>query len=272
MSNLKLKCRVVHVPGVWGASVPVVGAKVEITDVDAPGRGNDIILTTTTDTNGKFEGTSSEWQDTIKVRIPAPTFKNPFRTKEIEKPDITDVLMLNARIKYECPGSSPKETILPYTYINDNIESPPLVVPWGPCRGRLIAKINGNECNSYDEMANQLKGAIDRGENPIKIRVFGTDAEMLKILARPKDELARWLKDRLPSIPTSTANVLTGAEWVGIILALAALALAVGVSIAIVILACCALYAIEKGYHPIGANTGGRVGSSEFWFDLELGK
>lgn len=272
MGKLKLKCRVVHVPGVWGANVPVVGAKVEIIDVDAPGRGNDIVLTTTTDANGKFEGTSSEWQDTIKIRVPDPTIKNPFRTKEIEKPDITDVLMLSAHIKYECQGSGPKETILPYTYINDNTESPPLVVPWGPGRRTLIAKINGNECNSYDEMADQLKGAIDRGETPIDITVFGPDAERLKILASPKDELARWLKDRLPPIPPSTTNTLTGAEWTGIILALAVLALAVGVSIAIVILACCVFYAVGKGYRPINANTGGRVGDADFRFELTLGK
>ena len=49
---------------------PVPGATVNIIDLDRGGNGNDLILTATTDAQGKFRRQSKEWIDLNNVRIP----------------------------------------------------------------------------------------------------------------------------------------------------------------------------------------------------------
>ncbi len=65
MAKLKLKGKVTYPPGPWGNNKPVKGAKIKITDIDAPGRTNDVIWEGTTENDGVFQGTSKEWQDRI---------------------------------------------------------------------------------------------------------------------------------------------------------------------------------------------------------------
>ena len=132
MATLQLKGKVLHMPGSWGQAVPVSGASIKVIDIDKPGQGSsdDVIWTGTTDSNGNFQGQSSEWQDRKKITIPGYFKGTPPKwipPHDEWVPDLTDIISLKAEITH-----GTHQVSLPLMYINDGTPSPPLVVPWGP--------------------------------------------------------------------------------------------------------------------------------------------
>lgn len=123
MPTVHIAGRVQYMPGPWGLDRPAAGAQVEIIDLDA--NGDDRIWSGTTDTQGRFGGTSSNWQDTIEV----PVF-NPLRGTWDRKqlPDPGDVLLLRARVRLQ----GREHVVMPFA----NGTPVPIVLPWGPVLAR----------------------------------------------------------------------------------------------------------------------------------------
>lgn len=147
MATLNINTQVLHKPGTWGLATPVRGATVQIIDVDAPGKGDDVIFTGITDDSGRVSGQSIEWRDTVPVWIPGHAEGahwvdghwegRVWVPRHLEggtwvdghwenQPDLSDVRILQARIV-----QFTHETRIPYPYV-DNGPTPPLIFPWGP--------------------------------------------------------------------------------------------------------------------------------------------
>ncbi len=77
MSKLQLNGKVLYMPGTWGVALPAQNVHVYIVDIDQPGKGDDRIWSGTTDSSGCFQGTSSEWQDSITTTITGPSIWVP---------------------------------------------------------------------------------------------------------------------------------------------------------------------------------------------------
>ncbi len=119
MSAINISGKVCHAPYPQGANVPCANAVVQVFDIDAPGRGDDLIWTGTTNSNGLFSGQSSEWQDMVNLRYWTP---RGWRDRDV--PDVTDILSLKVRVTQ---GAQSKEF---FPFVN---QSPiPLFVPWRP--------------------------------------------------------------------------------------------------------------------------------------------
>lgn len=261
MGTLRLKGKVVHMPGSWGPNVPAENADVQIIDLDM-GNPSDTIWTGRTGIDGVFQGTSSEWKDRVPIKVWRP--KPPFGGEWVIigwQDDPTDVLLLQAKISQ---GSN--QTTLPFAFVADDVMSPPLVVPWGP-PDRVIGKVNDVACRTPDELYGNIKGAVDAGTSPINIQIYGPDAETLSPVALPPNELRQWVNNRYGYGIVGEIEIPT-AVW--IILAIAALCLAIGASIALVILALAVLYAVHKNYKGIQAQMCPRLPTGEVCFNLIL--
>lgn len=84
MASLSLSGRVIYGQPFGPFAVGVPNATVEIFDLDDGGDGHDRIFQATTDTNGNFDGASSEWFDenSVATRIPQPPRWKPGRWVE----------------------------------------------------------------------------------------------------------------------------------------------------------------------------------------------
>jgi hypothetical protein len=271
MSKLYLRGKVQYAPGPWGLALPNSAAKVEITDIDAPGRGDDRIFTATTDQAGRFQGESGEWQDKIRVRIPNP--KKPWEMITVEQPDLTDVLVLCAHITEKTPTGT-KETKLPFVYVDDSKESPPLVVPWGPPPLAVVARVNEVDCKTPEELYSKIKSAVDAGQTPITIKIYGADAETLRPVTLPPEELRKWIGSRihLPSSIDLSSSTPKAALTPETSIAIAILCLSVAASIVMVMLGAAVIYALYKGYIPISAKIKTKIGELENEFEVVIGK
>lgn len=112
MSKLKIGGQVLY----QDQATPVANARVQIFDLDEGGNGDDKILETTTNADGKFKGTSKDWEDKNSKRITGPF--GPFTM------DIPDILGLEFRVS---DGHHTHRG--PFFHIADNT-SIPIVVPW----------------------------------------------------------------------------------------------------------------------------------------------
>ncbi len=133
MGTIRINATLYYPPGPWGLNCRVAGANVQVIDKDAPGRGDDVIWTGTTDGQGRLEGTSAEWQDTLSVpewicdehrtvfgkRV---CVRGHWGTQTV--PDLTDIRLLFARIRL---GNW--DVTVPYPYVGDNAPAIPLVAP-----------------------------------------------------------------------------------------------------------------------------------------------
>ena len=185
MAKLKLRGRVVHMPGYWGDELPVAGAKVRIVDVDQPGKGDDVIWSGTTGGSGEFQGTSKEWQDSLTLRFPS----------RIRIPDPTDVLMLQAHITH-----AGRETRLPFTYVSDREISPDLVVPWGPPRQRLVQIRPLNGRSNLREMKKADLEALVRTPGT-RVMTPGSVQASLKNSLRAREETRKAFQKLFASRP-----------------------------------------------------------------------
>jgi hypothetical protein len=132
MGQLRLKGKVVYMPGPWGVNVPADQVSVQIVDLDI-GNPSDTIWTGATGSDGTFQGASSEWQDRIPIKVwhARPT---PGRSPAGEwvttgyRDDPLDVLMLLACLSQ----ADHPPTTLPFVFLGDDVMSPSLMLPWGP--------------------------------------------------------------------------------------------------------------------------------------------
>ena len=125
MSSIQISGHVQHLPGLWGPNVPTRYASVEIIDVD-PGGTDDIIWTGNTDIEGKFSGTSAEWQDTKNISVWVQDSVLPPRGhwENRKIPDPTDLLLLKVRVKQ----AGRTQEVFPFL----NSSPVPVIVPWAP--------------------------------------------------------------------------------------------------------------------------------------------
>jgi len=243
MAQLQLKGKVFYMPGTWGPAVPVQGATVKIIDIDQPGKGDDQIWTGTTDANGNFQGTSSEWQDSTTNRLWVPDWRGG-HWETFTVPDITDILVLQARV-----SQGGHETVLPFVFIGNNIESPPLIVAWGP-PPRVLGKVNGVECTSVTAMNDKLKTAIQANSTPITIEVYGLEATALRPLAQAPDQLRTWVRQRL-NLPAGAYNPWGGDDVFWVLVGVAIIILAVGASALMIAIGIAIIIAVLKGYKNV---------------------
>lgn len=176
-------------------TLPLQNAMVEIIDVDSGGNGDDIIFTGTTDNNGYFQGTSSDWKDKNTARVPKPA---PFSgSVEVEAPD---VLMLMARIR---KGSNDTGRIA-FALPPANAPVTPIIVPWS-CAGVRKPKVNGEECADGLDLQIKARAAFERKDSTVHITLYGPDAmPFLAIADKNLDALKTLVGARLPG----AANML----------------------------------------------------------------
>jgi hypothetical protein len=275
MAKLKLKARVLHMPGIWGTAVPVSGANVEVSDIDIAGKGTDLLWTGATNTNGYFQGESKEWQDTTtstsKVWVPSGFGLGKWETKTVTITDATDILSLVAKITQKQP-SGQKSAELPLIYINDNTESPSLVVPWGPPPAS-IANVNGKEVYNVLELASEVRSKIDSNTKKITIKIYSPYAEQLQpVIGKSQIELKKFISQKL-GIPLNNLDpIVSNVDPVDVIIALAIFAVAIGASIAIILLAIAVVIAVLKGYQMVKAEQTTEASTGRNTIRIELGK
>lgn len=252
MPTINVKGKVVYSPSLNGINQPVAGAKVKLYDFDV-GNSNDLILNKTTNNQGRFSGTTANWQD--KVTVPTwepPSPQYPFGrmvNKRIDDP--LDKMVLTLDISED--GNS---VHLPFVYLGPNIEHL-LVVPWG---SPSIGSVNGVDCESFEQLFIKVKAAVDSQVSEITIKVKGPEGLPLQHLLKPPTELKAWINATLgidvdtlmPQVPQNAGSVTTqalGAVEIGVIMTgIAGIIFAAGASTAVIILALAALYAVHMGY------------------------
>ncbi len=125
MEKIQIQGRIQYIPGSWGFDTPTRNASVEIIDIDLGG-SDDILWCGTTDHDGKFSGTTKEWQDTKAITVWVQESLFPFRGHWEKKrvPDPTDLLLLKLRVKQ----AGRIHEVFPFL----NLAPIPVIVPWGP--------------------------------------------------------------------------------------------------------------------------------------------
>ncbi|MBI5258805.1 MAG: hypothetical protein HY855_20030 [Burkholderiales bacterium] len=124
MSKIQIAGQVQHMPGPWGLALPAAGVQVEVIDVDQGG-GDDLIWRGRTGADGRFAGTSSEWQDTTRVNVWVVSGFPP-RGQWVSKtvPDPGDLLRLKLRVQ----AQGRTHEVFPFA----NAAPLPVLLPWGP--------------------------------------------------------------------------------------------------------------------------------------------
>ena len=127
MGRLVLQSQVFYMPGTWGAAVPVPDAEVAFVDVDAPGRHDDDIWSGRTDGEGRFHGMSEEWQDSETGLVVVRDTEYTWHFEEGRVFDVADALVLQVHVT-----EGDQDVWLAYVYFDEHVQTPALVVPWGP--------------------------------------------------------------------------------------------------------------------------------------------
>jgi hypothetical protein len=268
MSQLQVKGNVFFGAGPWGPAMGIDSAQVELFEHDGASSKKIWTGSTGASNGGAFQGTTSEWQATMSVRVwvvddpgslvpPRPPTGH-WSTSTV--PDPTDTLLLSARVTKAPYGSF----TVPFMYINNAVTSPPIVAPptWVPSVPAplvLATVTTAAGTQSYTDpfqLNLALKAAADSGQPfTIEIHEPGARDAFADILMRSRDQLVDYLAPQfrtLVPIPrTRLVSALTGAEIAAIILAVAVLVLAVGAAILTVMIGIAIIYAIAKGYKPI---------------------
>lgn len=125
MSQMNIDGRIVYLPGPWGLSIPVPNANIKLFDRDIPGKGDDLILQTSTDETGRFSGQTAEWRDRL----------GPL-------PDPGDLPMFSVEVE-DSYGRRFVSPPVPVATVFDKATLPPVVVPWPP-GGAVV--VDGVEC------------------------------------------------------------------------------------------------------------------------------
>lgn len=198
MSKLNVKAKVMYMPGPWGANEPVKGAAVKIIDVDVGGK-DDVILTKTTNSQGKLQGTSKDWQDPKRIRTWEP-LPLPGRWVTKTMPDPTDMMLLEIDIKEGC-----HHVRAPFVYLGPQVEVP-IIVPWGKQSlgdvvSSLVPSITVNKKKFTDPMAAQKEARkyFEASEPKVTIELQGPEAlAFVPFAGKNLDELKECIDDILP--------------------------------------------------------------------------
>ncbi|NUQ51342.1 MAG: hypothetical protein HUU19_01440 [Phycisphaerales bacterium] len=227
MPTTQIRGRIVHVPGPWGASVPVRGLTVKAYDIDA-GDPDDLIWQGTTDSNGDFGGQSSEWKD--RIRIPRPF---PLPPAMVENP--TDLLLLRLEI-------SDGSTTIPYTPFLSNSPIPVVwPVPPAPC-----VLVNGEVCNSPVDVKQKVIARTQQ-RSGITIELSGPVAAYLWSIRLRGTELKQALEAARPDL-TGFINPWGADDVAALVVAIAILCFAVGVSTFVVCVGIAIIIMVAKNY------------------------
>ena len=243
MSTLNIRGRVMCFPG----TLPLQNATVEIIDVDSGGNGDDIIFTGTTDNNGYFQGTSSEWQDRNTARVPKPW---PLHgTMEIEVPDI---LILMARIR---KGTNDTGRI-PFSLPPPGTPVVPIVVPWS-CVGIRKPKVNGEECSDGFDLQVKARAAFERRDPTVHITLYGPDAmPFLPFADKNLDALKALAGARFPGAPNMLyPNPVVADDLIYIAIIILCVGAAYSISVISTAVAIALVLALILGYKHLKVHT-----------------
>jgi hypothetical protein len=250
MPSISIAGRLIHAPGPGGTQVPVSGAAIRIYDIDAPGRGDDLIWEGRTDAQGRFSGTSADWQDSIKVMTPLGP-----RTLA----DASDVLLL----KMEVRQGAQAVTISPFI-ANAPV---PVVVPWQqPADSVLVAVVNDKVVTGAkpDMLYEHVKDLAESGAPRIRIVCYGDWARPLEpLLSANTAPAARALVLSRLGLPADSLVLRPNpADWV--IVACCAIICMTVVATAVIavvgILAVAVVLAVLLGYRKVKTNTCNQLG------------
>lgn len=131
---------------------PITNAKIKIIDTDM-GSSSDVIFRGTTDSEGKFRGDSSNWEDNNWIN-------GPFNTR-VPMPDI-----LSLEFDVEKAGKTHKG---PYLHMN-NYRSAPIICPWSN-PDTLFAKVNDVFCYSAESTKAEMSRLLDNNDS-ITLHIF----------------------------------------------------------------------------------------------------
>ncbi|MBL8761999.1 MAG: hypothetical protein JNL50_11930 [Phycisphaerae bacterium] len=227
MPTTQIRGRVAHLPGPWGASVPVRGLGVKVYDIDA-GDPDDLIWQGTTDSNGEFAGQSGDWQD--RIRIP-----RPFPLPPVVAPNPTDVLLFRLEV-------SDGSTTIPYTPFLNN-SSVPVIWPLPPAPS---VRVNGEACGSPVEIKQKVIARTQQ-RSGITIELSGPVAAYLWAIRLRGSELKQALEAARPDL-AGFINPWGADDVAALIVAIAILSFAVGVSAFVVCVGVAIIIMVAKNY------------------------
>lgn len=188
MSQLFIQGTVLHEAGPWGEQQPVAGARIEVLCGDEALRGVDLIMLASTNTKGEFQGLTTEWRSTVVRTIPDPA--KPWKSIQVEEPDLDEPLILRARIRQNTARGA-QVVVVPIAYVDDNTPIAPLVVPWGPAEASVIGVVNGHACTTSTELLERTVIQLTSKRAAVKLEAFGHSAEPYLELTAPTARQAR---------------------------------------------------------------------------------
>lgn len=262
MAKLNIKGKLQYSPGPWGMSEPVKGAQVKIIDKD-PGGTDDLILTSNTNSLGKFYGTTAEWQDTKSIRFWQPLpMPGHWTTKKV--PDPNDTLLLEIDII-----EAGKHFRGPFVFFGDNIEVP-VVVPWGkPDFSLATYEVNGQTCSDGIDLQRKTRAAFESGASSVTITIRGPEAVPFlplagKNLAQLKEltnDLLPGAKDMLYPNPCEAACILSIAFLIlaigaAVSISVVASSIAISLLLGTIMGYCIVNVDLDQGANTTGVDTG----------------
>lgn len=261
MSKLKVRGRLTHIPGPWGAAVPGGGYGVKIIDLHPIRNTRQTIWTGTANAQGVFQGETEDWRDRV-VLIPAQPARRLFPggptipgAPAVHGPDPTDILML--LIEITAGGQTHQ---FPFPFIADNIEIP-VILPFAPAGFVAVlnqATVNGATFTDPAAMQAAIVSIATGGASEIRIGLRGTfaahAAPLIALLTQSPQQLrANSLSPAFGGPMMAAAVPPPVPPEVLIILAIAILVLAVGSSVVLVCLGVAVILALVLGYAEITA-------------------
>jgi hypothetical protein len=258
MSKLKLKGRIMYPPGPWGATKPVAGAKIRITDIDLPGRTDDVIWQGKTDAAGAFAGTSTEWQDRVRL---TPAIRATRITPAVPAtygPDPSDLMLLNIEI-----AEGEHKLKAPFVFAGNNVLVP-MFVNWTP-QVESWGKLNGVEFRDFKKLIGKLVATIEKRQ-PIELELNGEWADAVApIVALIRKSPLQMVKQVFPASRAGSIEIVVGGTVVVVstpaiaavatlVLALGTLVLLSGASAFLVALGIAVILAVANGYANVEAS------------------
>lgn len=243
-------------------SEPARGVTVKIIDKD-PGGVDDEILERTTNSLGKFSGTSKEWQDTKVVRYWEP-LPLPGRWKTKSAPDPLDIMLLEIDIR-----EGTQHFRGPFVFLGDNVEVP-IVAPWGkPGFALATYKVNGTPCSDGKDLQKKARAAFESGVPSVTITILGPESvpflpfagKNLTQLKELVDDILPGAKDMLYPNPCEAACILAIAFLIlalgaAVTISVVASGVAVSLVLGTVLGYCIVAVEAEQGATTTGVDTG----------------
>lgn len=246
-------------PGPWGANRPVPDAKIRITDLDAPGRTDDLIWEGVTGPGGVFQGTSKEWQDRITLTPGVPATPFTPAIPPVTGPDPSDILILKIEIEH---GS--RKLSAPFAFAGDGVQVP-VFVTWTPPAAPSHGTLNGAPFTDFEKLSNALVDAIVKRQ-PVELKLYGDwSAAATPLVAIIGETPLQRVRRVFPQSRAGSIVLVIGGTSItisaaaiaaagGLVLAIAFLVLMAGASTFLVCLGVAVILAVVNGYMNIEAS------------------